>query len=215
MEALGMIETYGLVPAIEAADAMLKAAEVRLLERTFVKGGLVTITVTGDVAAVKASVDAGAAAAARLGERALVTQHVIPRPHVEVGETIINGIPLVERRKADEQGDCPRQGLMPENAAGDTIEKIPAELENALPNREDGRPISPTTRLAKAVIDKLVAERGLEAVMAFLSKRKVVALRNLAREYSDLSIAGRAISKANKETLLEVLRHHYSASDEQ
>ena len=53
MEALGMIETYGLVPSIEAADAMLKAAEVKLLERTFVKGGLVTVTVTGDVAAVK------------------------------------------------------------------------------------------------------------------------------------------------------------------
>ena len=52
MEALGMIETYGLVPSIEAADAMLKAAEVKLLERTFVKGGLVTVTVTGDVAAV-------------------------------------------------------------------------------------------------------------------------------------------------------------------
>ena len=99
MEALGMIETYGLVPAIEAADAMLKAAEVRLLERTFVKGGLVTITVTGDVAAVKASVDAGAAAADRLGERCLVTQHVIPRPHVEVGQTIVNSTPLAELRE--------------------------------------------------------------------------------------------------------------------
>ena len=100
MEALGMIETYGLVPSIEAADAMLKAAEVRLLERTFVKGGLVTIT--GDVAAVKASVDAGAAAAARLGERCLVTQHVIPRPHVEVGETIVNPIPLIERSEHED-----------------------------------------------------------------------------------------------------------------
>ena len=105
MEALGMIETYGLVPSIEAADAMLKAADVRLLERTFVKGGLVTITVTGDVAAVKASVDAGAAAAARLGEKCLVTQHVIPRPHVEIGETIINSIPLAERSKAKEGSD--------------------------------------------------------------------------------------------------------------
>ena len=105
MEALGMIETYGLVPSIEAADAMLKAADVRLLERTFVKGGLVTITVTGDVAAVKASVDAGAAAAARLGEKCLVTQHVIPRPHVEIGGTIINSIPLIERSKAKEAGD--------------------------------------------------------------------------------------------------------------
>jgi microcompartment protein CcmL/EutN len=105
MEALGMIETYGLVPSIEAADAMLKAAEVRLLERTFVKGGLVTITVTGDVAAVKASVDAGAAAAARLGENCLVTQHVIPRPHAEIGETIINPIPLIERSQAEEDED--------------------------------------------------------------------------------------------------------------
>ena len=105
MEALGMIETYGLVPAIEAADAMLKAAEVKLLERTFVKGGLVTVTVTGDVAAVKASVDAGAAAAARLGERCLVTQHVIPRPHVEVGETIVNPIPLIERSEHEHEDD--------------------------------------------------------------------------------------------------------------
>ena len=102
MEALGMIETYGLVPSIEAADAMLKAAEVKLLERTFVKGGLVTVTVTGDVAAVKASVDAGAAAAARLGERCLVTQHVI---HVEVGETIVNPIPLIERSEHEHEDD--------------------------------------------------------------------------------------------------------------
>ena len=121
MEALGMIETYGLVPSIEAADAMLKAAEVRLLERTFVKGGLVTITVTGDVAAVKASVDAGAAAAARLGERCLVTQHVIPRPHVEVGQTIVNPVPLAELREKEESSeddeDGPKQSVKeePEN----------------------------------------------------------------------------------------------------
>ena len=102
MEALGMIETYGLVPSIEAADAMLKAAEVRLLERTFVKGGLVTITVTGDVAAVKASVDAGAAAAPRLGERCLVTKQEKPRPHLQVGETNVNPIPLIERSEHED-----------------------------------------------------------------------------------------------------------------
>ena len=62
MEALGMIETKGLLSAIESSDVMLKAAEVKLLERTFVGGGLVTITVTGDVAAVKASVEAAVAA---------------------------------------------------------------------------------------------------------------------------------------------------------
>ena len=68
-------------------------------------GGLVTVTVSGDVAAVKASVDAGAAAAARLGERCLVTQHVIPRPHVEVGETIVNPIPLIERSEHEHEDD--------------------------------------------------------------------------------------------------------------
>ena len=89
MEALGMIETRGLLAAIESADAMMKAAEVRLLERTFVGGGLVTVTITGDVAAVKASIDAAAAAVNRLGEELLVSQHVIPRPHIELGEAII------------------------------------------------------------------------------------------------------------------------------
>ena len=64
MQALGFIETRGLIAAIEGADAMLKAAEVRLVERTFVKGGIVTITVTGDVAACRASVDAAASAVA-------------------------------------------------------------------------------------------------------------------------------------------------------
>jgi ethanolamine utilization protein EutM len=80
--ALGMIETRGLVGAIEAADAMVKAANVTLIGRTQVGGGLVTVMVRGDVGAVKAATDAGAAAADRVGE--LVSVHVIPRPHGEV-----------------------------------------------------------------------------------------------------------------------------------
>ncbi len=82
MQALGMIETKGLVASIEAADAMVKAANVTLIGKEHVGGGLVTVMVRGDVGAVKASVDAGAAAAERVGE--LVSIHVIPRPHDEV-----------------------------------------------------------------------------------------------------------------------------------
>ena len=82
MQALGMIETKGLVASIEAADAMVKAANVTLIGKEHVGGGLVTAMVRGDVGAVKASVDAGAAAAERVGE--LVSIHVIPRPHDEV-----------------------------------------------------------------------------------------------------------------------------------
>ena len=81
-DALGMIETKGLVGAIEGADAMVKAANVYLIGKVHVGGGLVTVCVRGDVGAVKAAVDAGAAAAQRVGE--LLSVHVIPRPHTEV-----------------------------------------------------------------------------------------------------------------------------------
>ena len=81
-EALGMVETKGLVGSIEAADAMVKAANVTLIGKEKIGSGLVTVMVRGDVSAVKASVDAGAAAAARVGE--LFAVHVIPRPHDDV-----------------------------------------------------------------------------------------------------------------------------------
>ena len=84
--ALGLIETKGLVGAIEAADAMVKAANVRLVGTEKVGGGYVTVMVRGDVGAVKAATDAGAAAAERVGE--LVSVHVIPRPHADI-ETIL------------------------------------------------------------------------------------------------------------------------------
>ena len=81
-QALGMVETQGLVGSIEAADAMVKAANVHLIGKVHVGGGLVTVMVRGDVGAVKASVEAGGAAAKRVGE--LVSVHVIPRPHEDV-----------------------------------------------------------------------------------------------------------------------------------
>lgn len=81
-EALGMIETKGLVGAVEAADAMTKSANVTLIGYEKIGSGLVTVMVRGDVGAVKASVDAGAAAAEKVGE--IVSKHVIPRPHTDV-----------------------------------------------------------------------------------------------------------------------------------
>ncbi|MCQ4895894.1 BMC domain-containing protein [Anaerotruncus sp. DFI.9.16] len=82
MEALGMVETRGLVANIEAADAMVKAANVTLIGTEKIGSGLVSVMVRGDVGAVKAAVEAGGAAAARLGE--VVATHVIPRPHADV-----------------------------------------------------------------------------------------------------------------------------------
>ena len=85
-QALGMIETRGFVGAVEAADAMVKAANVTLVGKEIIGGGLVTVMVRGDVGAVKAAVDSGAAAAKRVGE--LISVHVIPSPHGDV-ETIL------------------------------------------------------------------------------------------------------------------------------
>ena len=86
LQALGMVETKGLVGSVEAADAMVKAANVTLIGKVHVGGGLVTVMVRGDVGAVKAATDAGAAAAERVG--GLLSVHVIPRPHSE-GESIL------------------------------------------------------------------------------------------------------------------------------
>lgn len=88
-EALGMVETRGLVASVEAADAMVKAADVTLVGTEKIGSGLVTIMVRGDVGAVKAATEVGANAAAKLGE--LVAVHVIPRPHNDV-EKILPGI---------------------------------------------------------------------------------------------------------------------------
>ena len=85
-EALGMVETKGLIGAIEAADAMVKAANVILVGKEYIGAGYVTVMVRGDVGAVKAATDAGAAAARRVGE--LVSVHVIPRPHSEVEKVL-------------------------------------------------------------------------------------------------------------------------------
>ena len=86
LEALGMVETKGLVGSIEAADAMVKAASVVLIGKEYIGAGYVTVMVRGDVAAVKAATDAGAAAARRVGE--LVSVHVIPRPHSDVEKVL-------------------------------------------------------------------------------------------------------------------------------
>ena len=86
MEALGMVETKGLVPLIEAADSMLKSANVQMIGWEKVGSGLVTVFVVGDVAAVKAAVDAGASAASKIGE--VVSVQVIPRPHEDLSEVL-------------------------------------------------------------------------------------------------------------------------------
>lgn len=102
LEALGMVETKGFIGAVEAADAMVKAANVELIGKEYIGAGYVTVFVRGDVGAVKAATDAGAAAARRVGE--LISVHVIPRPHGEVERVLPKGIGYSPDEKALQGG---------------------------------------------------------------------------------------------------------------
>jgi microcompartment protein CcmL/EutN len=191
MQALGLIETRGLLPAIECADVMLKTAQVELVERTFVGGGLVTIVVTGDVGAVKAAVEAGVIAVERINHLSLVSQHVIPRPHNEIENIVVvkaNHVNQLPIREIETELTAPTKILEEESTMF-----APAMLKN----------------LHKEEVDALVQEFGLEKGVEVLKSISVVKLRKLAREYQDLGIAGRAISKANKELLIQKLKGYY------
>lgn len=203
MQALGFIETQGLVAAIEAADSMLKAADVRLAEKTKVGSGLITVTVTGDVAAVKAAVDAGVAAANRIQDASVVSCHVIPRPHDEIAnimdlgekpaqETALEEPVFLEQTEDQKEEIDDRVTEQEETLEQEEIE----EVQEVIMNRE--------------FLDKLLAE-GKDQVEKALETMKVTELRLLARDYPELSIAGRQISKANKHQLLKEFKKYFDS----
>ena len=206
MQALGLIETRGLIAAVESADAMLKAADVALLEKTLVGGGLVTVAVTGEVSAVKAAVDAGAAAVRQLNMGLLISEHVIPRPHGELDDLVICSTPYKDRVAATDDVPTSQPEVVepveptavveiPVVVETPAVVEIPAELE-AIP-------------LTKEAVDRMAAEKGVRAVMKELQQCKVIKLRTLAREYKDFGIAGRLVSKADKKILLEEFKKYY------
>lgn len=280
MQALGMIETRGSVAAIEALDAMTKAADVTLVEKTLIGGGLVTVTVTGDVAAVHAAVDAGTAAVERLGENHLVTSHVIARPHEELSvmfnptdpsgneegfkaeDTEENSMDLalgvieIEAKPAvdaepesgvelatdaePESGVEPATDAEPESGVEPATDAEPksgvelatdAELESGVELATDAESesgVEPATdaesttgaesapvmerkngELSREYCDWLLKQKGKEALLLELQQTHVTKLRNLARNYPEIGIAGREISRANKVKLLEELKQWY------
>lgn len=213
MQALGLIETKGLVGAIEAADAMVKAANVSLIGKEYVGGGLVTIMVRGDVGAVKAATDAGAAAAQRVGE--LLSVHVIPRPHEELDIVVLGPKPQDEKEmpvNKYEESEEKQDTLLEDKKENESI--IEDEVES---NKEQEleAPVEVKEELVddsvinKEAIDNIVHENGLKEAVEVLNKLRVVKLRNLAREYKKFGIAGRQISKADKQMLIEEFRQYY------
>ncbi|MBS5704378.1 MAG: BMC domain-containing protein [Butyricicoccus pullicaecorum] len=187
MNALGMIETKGLVGSIEAADAMLKAANVTLASKTHVGGGLVTVMVRGDVGAVKAAVDAGAAAAERVGE--LISVHVIPRPADDV-EYILDPLTPPEP-PAD-----PEPKLEPETERAAEPE---AEMEPEPPAQPE--PEDPSLEEEDPEEEAHAAE--LESLSEESMQRMTVArLRAVARALGATGMTRREIRFAKKEELI-------------
>jgi len=202
-QALGIVETRGLVAAIEAADAMLKAANVRLVGKEVTKGALVSIQIIGNVAAVQSSVDAGAQASMRVGE--LVSTHVIPNPADDTWKIIAepeNG-PETGKKKSPEQkvndekleeitDNSKFSELWIEDRVEDDLEEIDIKwAEDELPESSEN-----------LSIDSLP---GIEE----LERMTVPELRRLARNIPGIGIYGREISHANKEQLLSELKIVY------
>jgi microcompartment protein CcmL/EutN len=197
MEAIGMVETKGLVASIEAADSMLKAANVRLLRKENVGGGLVTIIVTGDVGSVKASVDAGSAAAAKIGE--LVSVHVIPRPSQGIAGMLSaaqHNDPLLTKGIVDAPQSQPKtQAQATKTIAQPVVEAKPAK---ALP---------------EAKIEKEAkTEKTTPVEMEQLKGMKVQKLRTLLRKLEQTELSPYEIKFANKQQLLKVFENYYRKS---
>ncbi|MCM1990210.1 BMC domain-containing protein [Oceanirhabdus seepicola] len=220
MQALGLIETKGLLAAVEAADTMVKSADVSIIEKTYVGGGLVTIAVTGDVGAVKASIEAGVAAVKKLDQEFLVSEHVIPRPHEEL-ESIIGPNTPVEvleapssdkdvevAEKTEEVVEVVKETKEVIEVAEKTEEKVKQNQDTLVNDLDKLNKVS-LDNLHKDDVDNLVSKNGIEETILILSKIKVVKLRNLAREYKDFVITGRTISKAGKNLLITKFKLYY------
>ncbi|MCW6088132.1 BMC domain-containing protein [Clostridium sporogenes] len=262
MQALGLIETKGLLAAVEAADTMVKSADVSIIEKTYVGGGLVTISVTGDVGAVKASIEAGVAAVKKLDEGFLVSEHVIPRPHEELESIIGPNTPpenpssndntenvedaddteAVEKAEDTEKVENTKVVDSVEDTESVEVTKDIVDVKNVENTKKaetvkDVKSVDNTEHvdtknnikenqhgldgdldklhklnlenLNKEDVDNLIRQNGIEKTILILAKLKVVKLRNLAREYKDFGIAGRTISKAGKNLLINKFKLYY------
>ncbi len=214
-KALGMVETKGLVASIEAADAMVKAAKVTLIGKEKITAGLVTILIVGETAAVKSAVDAGAAAAQRVGE--LVSTHVIPRPDDQMNE-LIKGIEeeILESRLEDDVQEVKRKKRTR------TRKKVPVEKAEEVKSEQETK-ADVTSEKSASTIDRLKREALGESAVTKIEQKpessesskfnlkelellNVHQLRRFARSVEEFPIKGREISRANRNELLDYFR---------
>ena len=215
MDALGFIETKGLLAAVEGADAMLKAAAVTLLEKNISGGGLVTVSVTGEVSAVQASVEAGAAAIRRIEGTELVSQHVIARPYDEISKIIATSAPVAAEKEisrevaqspasAEEQAEpaLAEEKVEAEDAPKDEPEALKEEVE--APTVQESAPKAEKTasEAPKAIKAKNATPQYKPAE---LRKMKISKVRQIARNLEGISLTNEDVKKATKKTLIDAI----------
>jgi len=218
--ALGLIETKGLVGAIEAADAMLKAANVKLVGKEKITAALVTVKIVGEVAAVKSAVDAGAAAAQRVGQ--LVSVHVIPRPDDQIEEIIYSSpLPQISEKKESKKEKIREEDILISEEPQEEMDtlfgneevkkKTPRPIKKAEP-KVSQETVETSSRL-DSLREEAIREMEPPEEKSFTSKEipsaeelselNVHKLRHLAREFESFPIKGRQISRANRDELIE------------
>jgi len=222
--ALGMVETRGLIASIEAADAMVKAARVQLLGKEKVDGGLVTILVEGETAAVKSAVDAAAAAAQRVGE--LISTHIIPRPDDQIEAIIVRNAGIETKRNKRKPIPETKTKPLPEKKLEPVTEKKGEKRKKQIKiiekeSTEEIKPISKSS--SSSTIDRLKEEalgdtstieksgrtksKGeFKFSMVELEVMNVHQLRRFARDIESFPIKGREISRANRGELLDFFK---------
>ena len=189
--ALGLLETHGLVAAVEAADAMLKASAVRLVRQQRTVPALVTHMVVGDTAAVRSAVDAGAAAAARVGR--VAASHVIPSPSADVWRVLVGAVP----GEGPGEGRTARPASGSDDAPGSESGGAPG---GAGPDGDEGASGQAASGGARRTPDDTAVD-GLD-----YASQTVRELRALARDRDDERLSGRAIASASKDELVAFLR---------
>lgn len=203
-QALGLIETKGLIGAIEAADAMTKAASVKLISKEYVTGALVVIKVIGETAAVKASVDAGSAAAQRIGE--LVSAHVIPRPDDQIDLLLFdNNISEPEESKTDKSTVKAKSSIseLKDEIKPEVVKKN-EDIKNNAPKDDSSE--TPGKKATEKNKPELEFSESKIPSMEQLVVLNVHSLRRIARGIGDFPIKGREISKANRAKLLDYFK---------
>lgn len=197
-EAIGLIETMGIIAAIEASDVMLKTSNVTLLNKEIVKGGLVTVVITGDISAVKTAVDAAVVAVNRLGVGLLMSSHVMARPDRSIESLLPKTKEKSESNFSDVEESIEEMPVVSD--LNTEIEEIVIE-ETVIELQDD---------LSEIQMKELLDNHQKETVRSYLLDKTVAQLREMAKQHNDFVIERKELYRTNKSDLVEGIINYLS-----